>query len=51
MIIWILVETVMIQGFSWLQGILFTKGVLELVLILVLLGVVPWLPRRELDKM
>ena len=47
MIIWILVETILIQGFSWLQGIYFTTGLAELVLVLVLLGVVPGLPGIE----
>lgn len=48
MIIWILVETIIIQGFSWLQGIYFATGVVELMLVLALLGIVPWLPRLEL---
>ena len=48
MIIWILVETVIIQGFSWLQGIYFTTGVAELVLVLAALGIVSWLPRVDL---
>ena len=48
MIIWILVETIMIRGFSWLQGIYFTTGVVELILVLALLGIVPWLPRIKL---
>ena len=49
MIIWILTETVMIQGFSWLQALYFTTGMVELALVLALLGIVPWLPRIELD--
>ena len=48
MIIWILVETVVIHGFSWLQGIYFTTGVAELALVLAALGIVPWLPRVDL---
>lgn len=48
MIIWILTETVMIQGFSWLQALYFTTGMVELALVLALLGIVPWLPRIEL---
>ena len=48
MIIWILVETVVIYGFSWLQGIYFTTGVAEVALVLALLGIVPWLPRVDL---
>ncbi len=48
LIIWILVETVVIQGFSWLQGIYFTTGVAELALVLAALGIVSWLPRVDL---
>ena len=48
MIIWILVETVVIHGFSWLQGIYFTTGVAELALVLAALGIVSWLPRVDL---
>ena len=48
MIIWILAETVIIQGFSWLQALYFTTGMVELALVLALLGVVSWLPRVEL---
>lgn len=48
MTIWILVETVVIQGFSWLQGIHFTTGVAELALVLAALGIVSWVPRVDL---
>ena len=48
MIIWILTETAIIQGFSWLQGIYFVTGVAELALVFALLGVVSWLPRIDL---
>ncbi|MDQ4490642.1 hypothetical protein RBS60_10560 [Sinomonas sp. ASV486] len=45
MLIWILTETVMIQGFSWLQALYFATGGVELILVLALLGIVSWLPR------
>ena len=48
MIIWIPVETVVIHGFSWLQGIYFTTGVAELALVLAAMGIVSWLPRVNL---
>ncbi|MFB9164129.1 hypothetical protein [Arthrobacter psychrochitiniphilus] len=48
MIIWILTEIVIIQGFSGLQALYFTTGVLELALVLALLGIVSWLPRIEI---
>jgi len=47
MIIWIFVETGIIAGMSWLQVLYFATGVLQLALVLALLGVVGWLPRRE----
>ncbi|WP_395639509.1 hypothetical protein [Pseudolysinimonas sp.] len=46
--IWIYVETGIIAGNSWLQVIYFATGVVELVLVLALLGIVRWLPRRPL---
>lgn len=49
MTIWILTETVFIQGFSWLQMLYFTTGVAQLALVLALLGIVSWLPRIEID--
>jgi hypothetical protein len=51
MIIWILVETVIVGGFSLLQGLYFIVGVAELVLVLALLGIVPWItPLRLMDR-
>jgi len=47
MVIWIFVETGIIAGMSWLQVLYFATGVLQLALVLALLGVVGWLPRRE----
>jgi hypothetical protein len=49
MIIWILVEIVMVQGFSWLQGLYFSTGIVELALVLGLLGIVSWLAPMRLD--
>ncbi|MFL2002297.1 hypothetical protein [Microbacterium sp. A1-JK] len=48
MLIWIFVETGVIRGTSWLQFLYFTTGTVQLVLVLALLGVVSWLPRRGL---
>ncbi|GAA2072029.1 hypothetical protein [Microbacterium hatanonis] len=48
MLIWIFVETGVIRGTSWLQFLYFTTGTVQLVLVLALLGVVGWLPRRDL---
>ena len=48
MLIWILVETGIIAGLSWLQALYFATGALQLILVLALLGVVAWLPRRPL---
>ncbi|MFT2816205.1 hypothetical protein [Leifsonia sp. A12D58] len=48
MIIWILTETAIIRGFSWLQGIYFGAGVAELALVFAMLGIVSWLPRIDL---
>ncbi len=45
MVIWIVVETAVIRGFSVLQGIYFGTGVAQLALVIALLGVVSWLPR------
>ena len=41
MLIWIFVELAVIQHYSWLQGVYFAHGVLELLLVLALLGVAP----------
>ncbi len=40
----------MIQGFSWLQGLYFTTGIVELILVLALLGIAPWLPRIKMGN-
>lgn len=48
MMIWIFTETVMIQGFGWLQLLYFATGALEVALVLALLGIVAWLPRIQL---
>ena len=48
LIIWILTETVIIHGFSWLQAIYFATGIAELALVLALLGIVRWMPRIAL---
>ncbi len=50
MLIWILIETVMIQGFGFLQGLYFGAGLVELILVFSLLGIVPWMPRVRLDE-
>jgi hypothetical protein len=41
MLIWILAEVVIIQGFSALHAIYFGAGIIELALVLFLVGVVP----------
>ena len=46
MVIWIMAETVIIRGFSWLQGLYFTAGIAELALVFGLLGIVSWLSVR-----
>jgi hypothetical protein len=43
--IWIMVETIIIQGFSALQAFYFVLGIAELTLVLVLLGIAPRLTR------
>ena len=48
MLIWIFVETIVIRGGSWLQVLYFASGILQLVLVMALLGIVGWLPRRPL---
>lgn len=50
MLIWIFVETVVIRGGSWLQVLYFATGTLQIALVLALLGVVAWLPRRPLRR-
>lgn len=50
MIIWIFVETGIIAGMSWLQAIYFATGTAQLILVLALLGVVGWLPRRSIRR-
>jgi hypothetical protein len=47
MVTWILVETVIIRGFSVLQALYFLTGVAELALVLALLGIVSWMPRSQ----
>jgi hypothetical protein len=47
MVTWIVVETVIIRGFGVLQGLYYAAGVAELALVLVLLGIVPRLPRTD----
>jgi hypothetical protein len=49
MIIWILIETVILRGFSWLQGLYFTTGIVELALVLALLGILSWVPPMRLE--
>ena len=44
MTIWIISETVMINGFSALQGLYLVVGLIELALVIALLGVVSWIP-------
>jgi len=50
MTIWIFVETGIIAGISWLQGLYFATGTVQLVLVLALLGVVGWMPRAPLGR-
>ena len=45
MTIWIVVETVVIRGFSALQGIYLATGLAQIALVVALLGVVAWVPR------
>lgn len=45
MIIWIVVETAIIRGFSVLQGIYLGTGIAQVALVVALLGVVSWMPR------
>ncbi len=47
--IWIIVETVMIGGFSVLQAIYVAAGLLEIALVLALLGIVHRIPRLNDD--
>uniref|UniRef100_UPI00286BFF0F hypothetical protein n=1 Tax=Salinibacterium sp. TaxID=1915057 RepID=UPI00286BFF0F len=49
MVIWIMVETVIIHGFSWLQGLYFTAGIAELALVFGLLGIVSWMTPIKAD--
>lgn len=51
MVIWIMIETALIHGFSWLQALYFASGLLQPVLVVVLLGVVTGLPRRPLRSL
>jgi hypothetical protein len=44
MVIWIFVETGIIRGFSWLQVLYFTTGILQIALVIALSGAVAWLP-------
>ena len=48
MIIWILVETIVIQGFGLLQAFYFATGAVQIILTLALLGLVAWVPRIDL---
>lgn len=48
MVIWIFVETGIIQGLSWLQALYFATGMAQVVAVLALLGIVSWLPREPL---
>jgi hypothetical protein len=48
MIIWILVETIVIQGFGLLQALYFASGTVQIILTLALLGLVAWVPRIDL---
>ena len=50
MVIWIMVETVIIRGFSWLQGLYFIAGIAELALVFALLGIVSWLSARNVAR-
>ncbi|WP_309615141.1 hypothetical protein [Salinibacterium sp.] len=49
MVIWIMVETMIIRGFSWLQGLYFTAGIAELALVFGLLGIVSWMTPIKAD--
>ncbi|GAA3699794.1 hypothetical protein GCM10022204_15540 [Microlunatus aurantiacus] len=46
MVIWIISEIYLIHAFTWIQSIYVIGGLLQLVLVLALLGVAPWLPRQ-----
>ncbi|SFN54849.1 hypothetical protein SAMN05216219_1159 [Mycetocola miduiensis] len=48
MLIWIFVEISLIHESSWLQVIYFSTGSAQVALVLALLGIVEWLPRRPL---
>jgi len=50
MLIWIFIETIVIRGGSWLQVLYFTTGTAQIAVVLALLGVVAWLPRRALRR-
>lgn len=45
MLIWIISEIGFIHAFTWAQTIYVVSGLLQLVLVVALSGVVPWLPR------
>jgi hypothetical protein len=47
MVTWILIETAIIRGFSFLQAFYYLTGITELVLVLALLGIVGWMPRID----
>ena len=48
MVIWIFIETIIIAGGSFLQALYFATGMAQLVVVIALLGVVPWLPRTPI---
>ena len=48
MLVWIFTETGIIAGISWLQILYFATGLAQVALVIALLGVVGWLPRRSL---
>jgi hypothetical protein len=48
MLVWIFTETGIIAGISWLQILYFATGLAQVALVIALLGVVAWFPRRSL---
>lgn len=47
MLIWIISEIGFINTFNWAQTVYVVSGLLQLVLVIALLGVAPWLPREQ----
>ncbi len=48
-VIWIFVEVAIIEATAWLQVLYFSTGLAQLIAVVVLLGVVHWLPRIPLS--